>query len=296
MKIPSVKAQALLRGAAFFLILWLLIFRPLASLPDISALEAVAAGEPRVPVRDLSGNLIYEYTSPVYGEKIRLSLDEISDAMIAATLATEDSRFFTNPGFSPAAMLRAAWQNMVLKKTFSGASTITQQVVRNILLSPDERYAQSFSRKLREILLAAAVTLRYDKETILSIYLNEMYYGALSTGVGKAAEVYFGKGADELSLAEAAFIAGMPQAPNYYSQNTEAGQRRTREVLRLMERDVNEGGCIPVRQGRNPRSFCPTVEEIRQAGGTAGTPPDGDTRSVKGVISRRQRLFAAGEK
>ena len=257
MKVLSVKTQAILRGAAFFLFFFLLISRFCTVMPDISALEAVAAGESRIPVKNLRGEALFEYTSPIYGEKIQLTLDEISDPMVALTISTEDSRFFSNPGFSPIAMLRAWIQNLTLREKYSGASTITQQVVRNILLTPDERYTQSYGRKIKEVILAFAVTLRYDKETILTIYLNEMYYGRMATGVGRAAEVYFGKSAAELDLNEAALIAGMPQAPNYYSQDEAAGRQRTREVLWIMERNLREDPCIQVRQGWDGRKYCP---------------------------------------
>lgn len=255
-----------LAAASALAVIWMIglgLIRPLLLLPDISALDRVTAGDSLIPVRNLAGDLIYTYRSPVYGEQTSVTLDEISDELIALTISTEDNRFFTNPGFSPAAILRAFIQNLILRRTFSGASTITQQVVRNILLSPDERFDRSIGRKTKEILLAALVTLRYDKETILTIYLNEMYYGQDATGVGKAAEVYFGKQASELDLSEAAFIAGLPQAPNYYGYDKKAGQNRQREVLRMLERAIREDRCIQISGGREPKTFCPSQEEIR---------------------------------
>ena len=255
-----------LAAASAIAVLWMIglgFVRPVLRLPDISALDRVAAGDSLIPIRDLSGDLIYMYHSPVYGEQKSVSLDEISDELIALTITTEDNRFFTNPGFSPAAILRAFIQNLILRRTFSGASTITQQVVRNILLSPEERFDRSIGRKTKEILLAALVTLRYDKETILTIYLNEMYYGQNATGVEKAAEVYFGKHASELDLSEAAFIAGLPQAPNYYGNDKNAGQNRQREVLWMLERAIREDSCVQISGGKEAKTFCPTHEEIR---------------------------------
>ena len=131
-----------LAAASAIAFLWLIglgFVRPVLQLPDISALDRVKAGDPLVPVCSLAGDLIYMYHSPTYGEQTKITLDGISDELIALTISTEDSRFFSNPGFSPAAILRAFIQNLILRRTFSGASTITQQVVRNILLSPEER-------------------------------------------------------------------------------------------------------------------------------------------------------------
>lgn len=257
--------SAIASAAAVLLMIVLGLVLPVLRLPDISALDRVAAGEALIPVRNLAGDLIYMYRSPTYGEQEKVTLDGISDELIALTISTEDNRFYSNPGFSPAAILRAVIQNLILRRTFSGASTITQQVVRNILLSPEERFERSIARKAKEILLAALVTARYDKETILTIYMNEMYYGQYATGVEKAAEVYFGKHASELDLSEAAFIAGLPQAPNYYGYDEKAGRNRQREVLRLLERAVREYRCIQIGSGKDPKTFCPSREEIRES-------------------------------
>ncbi len=249
---------------AFLWIIGLLLVRPISMLPDITALEHVAAGDPVVPIRDLFGRTIYEYHSPTYGEQTKIGLEDISDELIALTITTEDNRFFTNPGFSPAAILRAVFQNLIMRRTFSGASTITQQVVKNILITPSERLNRSVSRKAKEIILAAAVASRYDKETVLNIYLNEIYYGNNATGVEKAAEKYFGKHASELDLAESAFIAGLPQAPNLYGYDQAAGRQRQREVLRILERVIRDEPCIQISSEKEPRRYCPRPEMISE--------------------------------
>ena len=261
------KKRFLLIPAALLLMMtagFLTFLHFLASLPDISALEKVSYGEETIPVYDMRGNFIYEYHSPTYGEKEQIRLSEISDEMIALTIVTEDSTFFSNPGFSPSAILRAVLQNLTLGRTYSGASTITQQIVKNILLPPEERFVRSIPRKAKEIILSAAITFRYEKETILNIYLNEIYYGQNATGVEKAAEVYFGKHASGLDLAEAAFIAGLPQAPNYYGNDPEAGALRQKEVLQVLERILRESRCIRLEKGKDPRKYCPAAEEIRE--------------------------------
>lgn len=237
----------------------------LISVPDISVLGRIASGEKDVPVRNLLGQEFFVYHSPQYGEKTPVQLSNISDEMIALTITTEDSRFFSNPGFSPMAILRAVLQNLRFRQTYSGASTITQQLVKNLLFPENKRFERSFSRKAMEIYLAAAVTAAYDKETILTLYLNEIYYGRNATGVEKAAEVYFGKHASDLDLSEAAFIAGLPQAPNYYGNDPAAGARRQREVLRIAERETRDGRCIPLENGRNARQYCPDRNEINRA-------------------------------
>lgn len=253
-------------GLIAFLLTFTVLFSVLVvHVPDISALGKVAAGEKDVPVKNLLGHEFFVYHSPQYGESIPVSLSEISDEMIALTITTEDSRFFSNPGFSPASILRAVLQNLHFRQTYSGASTITQQLVKNILFPEEKRFERSFARKAMEIFLAAAVTSCYDKETILTLYLNEIYYGQNACGVEKAAGVYFGKHASELDLSEAAFIAGLPQAPNYYGNDPEAGERRQREVLRMAERVVREDRCIPLEAGKNARQYCPGRDEIVEA-------------------------------
>ena len=122
------------------------------------------------------------------------------------------------------------------KDRAGGASTITQQLARNLLLSPEERVQRTYTRKAREIILAAEITRRYSKDEILELYLNENYYGNLAYGIEAAAETYFGKTADQLNLAEASFLAGLPQSPSIYDiyTNPEVTLTRHQQVLVLM--------------------------------------------------------------
>lgn len=237
----------------------------IASLPDISVLERIAAGESDIPVTDLTGKVLFTYTEAVVNDGTNVPLKAVSDELIAATIVTEDRSFFSNPGFSVTSIVRAAIQNLILRRTYSGASTITQQVVRNMLLPPATRYERSLSRKAEEILLAAVITIRYDKEMILDLYLNEIYYGQNAIGVEKAAEIYFGKHASDLDLREAAYIAGLPQAPNYYGIDLAAGLQRQRSVLTAIERAVRKDGCIPLESGSEPRKYCPSQEVLDRA-------------------------------
>jgi membrane peptidoglycan carboxypeptidase len=153
-------------------------------------------------------------------------------------------------------MLRALWQNYSSGGTVSGASTITQQLARALLLSPEERAERTYTRKGREIILAAEITRRYTKDQILELYLNEIYYGNLAYGVEAAAETYFNKSAKELTLAEAAFLAGLPQSPAVYDiyTNPQAALLRQQQVLVLMFDLSNEQGCIRV--SNSPAPVC----------------------------------------
>ncbi len=189
-------------------------------------------------IYDRNGTPLYEFWAPEGGRREIVPLREIPPALIAATLATEDAYFYQNPGFDLRAMLRAAYQNLRGQSIVSGGSTITQQLVRNALFDPEERYERSLQRKLREILLAYRLSQRYTKDQILERYLNEIYYGNLAYGAAAAARVYFDKPVQQLTLAEAALLAGLPQAPAQYDPflNPRAAKQRQLEVLELMVR------------------------------------------------------------
>ncbi len=170
----------------------------------------------------------------VYKENRALVLlRKIPDYMQHATVAVEDHRFWRHRGISPRDMLRAAWVNVVGGQVRQGASTITQQLVRNIWLTQE----RTWDRKFKEILLAIEVERCFSKQEILEMYLNEIYYGHGAYGVGTAAAIFFGKRPDELTPGEAALLAGLPKAPAYYSpfNHPERAKRRRREVLAAMQ-------------------------------------------------------------
>ena len=133
-------------------------------------------------ILDRNGNSLYEILDPSAGRRTYVPLDKISPVLIAATIATEDKDFYSHPGFDPAAIVRALWENYRTNGQGGGASTITQQLARALLLSPEERAERTYSRKAREIILAAEITRRYSKDEILELYLNEIYYGNLAYG------------------------------------------------------------------------------------------------------------------
>ncbi|HEU5317856.1 MAG TPA: PBP1A family penicillin-binding protein, partial [Chloroflexota bacterium] len=174
-------------------------------------------------------HLLYEF----YEERrINVPLRDVTPIMQQATLAIEDAKFYEHRGFDPLSILRAAWLNYRHQDTVSGASTITQQLVKRMLLSDEQTYI----RKLREIVLASRVEMLYPKDTILEMYLNQVYYGNQAYGVEAAALSYFGKSARDLDLAEASLLAGLVQAPSLYDpvRNPNAAFDRQQQVLEQM--------------------------------------------------------------
>ena len=224
------------------------------TLPSVDDLREHASQFETTRILDRNGNVLYEIIDPNAGRRTYVSLDKISPNVVAATIATEDKDFYSHPGFDLWAMTRALWENYRTQGQGGGASTITQQLARNLLLSPEERVQRTYKRKAREIILAAEITRRYTKDEILELYLNENYYGNMAYGIEAAAETYFGKQASNLTLAEAAFLAGLPQSPSIYDiyTNPEDTLRRHQQVLVLMFQVSLEQTCIPVSNSDNP--------------------------------------------
>ncbi len=225
-----------------------------SSLPSISDLQNRASQFETTRILDRNGDLLYEILDPNAGRRTYVTLDKISPELVAATIATEDKDYYSHPGYDVWAIIRAIWQNYTSGETISGASTITQQLARSILLSPDERNQRTYFRKAREIILAAEITRRYSKDQILELYLNEIYYGNLSYGIEAAAETYFGTTADKLTLSQASFLAGLPQSPAVYDiyTNRDATLTRNQQVLTLMLQASYEQGCIKVSNSDKP--------------------------------------------
>ena len=190
-------------------------------------------------IYDREGNLLYEVMDPHGGRRTYVPLQEISPQLINATIATEDRDFWLHPGFDPVALARAVYYVVTEREIVSGASTIPQQLARMVLL-PEERFEQTASRKVKEIVLAAELTRVYSKRTILEIYLNELNYGNQAYGIQAAAETYFNTDAADLTLAQASFLAGLPQLPATYDPfggGLERALSRQEDVLRLMMED-----------------------------------------------------------
>jgi len=179
---------------------------------------------------DRNGNLIYE----IYTEKRRtpIKLSDLPPYIREATIAIEDKDFYKHRGFSPTGIVRAAFNIIVFRK-LQGGSTITQQVVKNVLLTNEKK----ISRKLKEWVLSLKLEKVMTKEQILSVYLNEIPYGGTIYGVEEASEAFFNKKASEVSLAQAAYLAAIPKAPTFYSpygQNKAKLDERKNLVLQKM--------------------------------------------------------------
>jgi penicillin-binding protein 1C len=231
------------------------------TLPSVEDLKEHADQFETTRILDREGNLLYEIVDPQAGRRTYVSLDEISPYMVASIIAIEDSQFYSHPGFDPLAIARAYWQSYQKGDIASGASTITQQIARMLLLSPEEASRRTALRKIREVLLATEITRRYTKDEILELYLNQSYFGNLAYGVEAAAETYFNTTADKLTLAQSSFLAGLVQAPSVYDifTNREATLDRHQQVLMLIVRTSSEQGCIYVSNSTHP--ICVSAEE-----------------------------------
>jgi len=187
-------------------------------------------------ILDRNGELLYELFDQNEGKRTVVRLADMPEMLIQAFLAVEDATFFDNPGIEPRGIARAFVQNLRAGTIVSGGSTITQQLIRNVLLEPSERSSETLDRKLKEAVLAVELSGSYSKQQILEWYLNEIYFGNLSYGVATAAKTYFNKQVRELTLPEVAFLAGLPQAPGYYDPftNFSSAKLRQEEVLELM--------------------------------------------------------------
>jgi 1A family penicillin-binding protein len=180
-------------------------------IPAINSFENRQVAE-STKIYDRSGNIVlYD----VYGavRRTAVPLEEISPYVQKATIAIEDANFYSHHGFRPTRFLLAAWADITTGSFGQGGSTITQQVVKNALLTRKK----TITRKVQEIILAMRLERVFTKDEILSVYLNENPYGGTIYGVEEAAEYFFGVDAKDVSLAQAAYLAALPQAPTYYS-------------------------------------------------------------------------------
>lgn len=207
------------------------VARTAAQLPSYAAMKASPTGR-TVRVHAADGKLI-ETSGPAYGEW--LEYERIPDVMLRAIVAIEDRRYMSHPGVDPKALARVAWlafRNRGTSRRLQGASTITQQAARTVFLS--QRY--EFARKYREMVIAAAMEQRLDKQRILELYLNRVYMGGGAYGIDAAARTFFGHSAAELTMAEAAILAGLVKAPSDYAPTADgdAAYGRARVVLGIM--------------------------------------------------------------
>lgn len=210
---------------------------------DLPTLNSVADYQPKQVTRvvDREGNVLASWTDSERLVRTVLSYDEMPDVMREAILAAEDSSFYQHRGLDFVGLLRAIYVNVRRGELSQGASTITQQVVKNLVLSPE----RSIRRKVQEAILAWRLDGNLEKDELLTIYLNEVFFGVHFYGVEEASQYYFGKPAIDLELQEAALLAGLVQSPNRYNpyRHADRALERRRYVLRRMydEGFVEEG-------------------------------------------------------
>ncbi len=209
-------------------------------LPDPSAIEQVQQQFKTVRIYDRTGqHLLYEVADP-RGDRTYVTLDQIPAFIQQATVAMEDKNFYTNPGIDILGIGRAFLSNL-RGESVQGGSTLTVQLVKNVLIDPEERYEVKYSRKIKEAILALEISRRYPgregKDRILEWYLNSNFYGNHAYGIEAAARVYFGKHVQELSLAESAMLVLIPQYPAMNPiDNPEIAKSRQELVLDTLVR------------------------------------------------------------
>ncbi len=198
------------------------------TLPDLEALQHY---EPNLVTRVYSddGSMIGEF---YIERRVVVPIEQIPDHLIKAFLAAEDAEFYQHEGISYVGIMRAFYKNLSAGKIVQGASTITQQVARGFFRSPEKKIL----RKIKEMILARRIEKRLNKQEILSLYLNQIYLGKGSYGVQAASQAYFDKNVEDLDLAEAALMAGLPKAPSRYSPyiNFLLSKKRQEFILQRM--------------------------------------------------------------
>lgn len=206
---------------------WNSLFSDMPALPETAELW-VTGREPATEFRAANGDLI-AIRGPRYGRVVRLS--ELPAHVSRAFIGAEDKRFYEHDGADTQAIVRAAWSNWRSGRTVSGASTITQQLIKNLVLDP----RQTIRRKAQEIRLARALEERLSKDEILELYLNRIYFGAGFYGLDAASRHYFGKPPAELSVGEAALLAALPKAPSRLALTENLEEARARQAYVLGE-------------------------------------------------------------
>jgi len=229
--VAAAGATAVAGGIALigFGIMWLWVAR---QLPRPEDLTARALPFQTTHLYDRQGQLLAEAFDPDAGRRSPVVIADVARLVVSATLATEDANFYRHGGVDPVAVARALWYAVRERRVVSGASTIPQQLVKRVLLTPE----RTIRRKVKEVILATELSRRYSKDTILQLYLNEIFYGNYAYGIRAASETYFGIPPSQLSLAQAALLAGLPQAPAFYDPyvSPDRALDRRATVLNLM--------------------------------------------------------------
>ena len=228
----------------------------LASLPPISNFDEIKPN-PVTTIYSSDGQVLKTFTAFKF-EKV--SIDKIPDGLKKAVIATEDKNFYHHRGFDTLGMVRSVITNISSGAVKQGASTITQQLARILFLSNE----RTFDRKIKELIIAHRIEKTISKDEILELYLNSVYLGSGVYGVSSAAKTFFDKDLSQLTLAEQALIAGLPQAPSIYSPfvNKNAGLKRRNQVLKRMYRNkfitqeqMEQAQKEPLKLSNKPRIY-----------------------------------------
>ena len=219
-----------------FLVVFFAVFA--RGLPDTSTLYNVDR-QPSITYLDRNGALIATRGTQMAPPA---DLDALPDYVPAAFIAIEDRRFYHHPGFDPIGMMRAMATNMRAGRVVQGGSTLTQQLAKNLFLTPD----QNLRRKVQELMLAVWLEMKFSKKEILALYLNRVYFGAGAYGIEAASQRYFDKSAKDLTVGEAALLAGLLKAPSRYSPVSESERAANRATVVLNE--MEEAGVITAAQ------------------------------------------------
>lgn len=229
---PSKKKIVLILCAVVFVFLGgVLVWASLIKLPDLSNFEARKIANSSKIVDRTGEIVLYDIHQNVRRTEIPLS--EMGEYIKQASIAIEDERFYSHNGIRPTSILRAIFVNITKGSLSQGGSTITQQIIKNTLLNTDK----TFTRKIKEWVLALKLEKQFSKEDILTIYLNDNPYGGTIYGIEEASRAYLNKPAKELTIAEAAYLASIPKAPTYYSpfgKNKDKLEARKNTVLKKM--------------------------------------------------------------
>jgi 1A family penicillin-binding protein len=226
------------------------LFLRYGSLPAGSAMVSTQ-------ILDDEGHVIASLQGGVNRQIVKLS--DISPWLVKATLAVEDRRFYEHTGVDIRGLTRAAWVDMRHMSKQQGASTVTQQLARNLYLS----HERTWTRKLKELWYAARLEQTYSKEEILELYLNQIYYGHGAYGAEAASRLYYGKPAKDLTMAESALLAGIPKGPKYYSPHLHPAeaQSRQRKVLQAMQETGQITETQAAKTAKKPLNIRPLPEE-----------------------------------
>lgn len=227
-KLAKIAFVLVIVGTLVLVISFPLIARDLPSPDKIVRREGFST-----KILDRNGQVLYD----VYNNQNRtlVELKDIPQYLREGTIAIEDKNFYKNNGFDITGIFRALLSTL-FRGRLAGGSTLTQQLVKNALLTQD----RTLIRKFKELVLTIEVDSKFSKDQILQMYLNEVPYGGTAWGVEAASEMYFGKRVSDLNLVESAFLSGLPQSPSYYSPYTgssTAYRQRTKDVLRRMRED-----------------------------------------------------------